>query len=102
MFKNVLLSVLLLVCVASVASANETTAAQDQESAQEFVTEEAGSAAQLDDLNADDAWVFLGCASSRRSCRHEAQHHGYHHYRAVRDHHTCHDHHHPYACYGRD
>ena len=49
------------------------------------------------EINNDE---FLGCVESRRACRHEAEHHGYHHSRAIRDHHACHDHHEPYACYG--
>lgn len=44
--------------------------------------------------------VFLGCVSSRHECADEARQHGYHHSRAIRDHHTCHDHHAPLACYG--
>lgn len=43
---------------------------------------------------------FLGCFSTRRECAHEARHDGYHHLRAVRDHHLCHDHHRQIACYG--
>ncbi|HXH29251.1 MAG TPA: hypothetical protein VNJ01_00400 [Bacteriovoracaceae bacterium] len=43
---------------------------------------------------------FLGCVETRRDCEHEAEHHGYHHFRARRDHHQCDDHHEPFACYG--
>lgn len=44
---------------------------------------------------------FLGCVSSRHECRHEAENHGYHHSRAIRDLYTCHhDHHAQFACYG--
>lgn len=46
-------------------------------------------------------WYFLGCADSAHTCEHEASQHGYHHYKVRADHHRC-DHHHPYACYGRN
>lgn len=46
-------------------------------------------------------WEFLGCFQTRRECRHEARHEGYHHVRAIHDHHTCGSHH-PYACYAQD
>lgn len=49
-----------------------------------------------------EEWQFLGCVHSRHECRHEASHHGYHHSYAVRDHHVCHDHRHPVACYGKN
>lgn len=48
-----------------------------------------------------DTWYFLGCADSANSCEHHAVEHGYHHSKARPDHHRC-DHHHPYACYGRN
>lgn len=58
----------------------------------------AGAAPLLRRVSDEREW--LGCAHSRRDCRHKARDHGYHHYVAYYDHHRCHDHHHPYSCWG--
>lgn len=70
-----------------------TAFANEMEATEEVVTEEI-------ELTINHG-EFLGCVSSRQECRHEAQHHGYHHSVAVRDPYTCHhDHHAQIACYG--
>lgn len=46
------------------------------------------------------SWRFLGCVHHAHDCEHEANHHGYHHYR-VRSH-SPYCHHDEYACYGRN
>lgn len=50
----------------------------------------------------DSRWVFLGCLESSHDCDHTAHAYGYHHHFVRADHYVCHDHHHPYACYGRN
>ena len=44
-------------------------------------------------------WHFITCVRDNHECYHEAQHHGYHHYRARHDHQRCHGKKH-YACWG--
>ncbi|HXH74681.1 MAG TPA: hypothetical protein VNJ08_06925 [Bacteriovoracaceae bacterium] len=80
----------LFAVVFSLMTLNFATAAEQEKLAVEESTE-------LESINHAE---FLGCVSTRYECAHEAQHHGYHHSRTRLDHHTCDDHHHPYACYG--
>ncbi len=50
--------------------------------------------------NTDDIfWDFITCVHTAHECSHEAQHHGFPHYKAVHDHHMCPGTGH-LACYG--
>jgi hypothetical protein len=48
-------------------------------------------------------WQYLACVADHDACHHLAGHNGYHHALAQGDHHCLdHDHHTPYACYGKN
>lgn len=52
-----------------------------------------------EDVADDIYWDFITCTSSQSECSWEASYHGFHHWKAVHDHHTCGGSSH-YACYG--
>lgn len=54
---------------------------------------------EVADPTAHVYWHFITCVHDDHECLHEAEHHGYEHYKAVHDSRSCHGHEH-YACYG--
>lgn len=76
--------------------------AQDYSPAESIADVQMYSAADEDAkvIPAHGQWVFLGCAYDEDACHHHAHEHGYAQSSGNYDHHTCTDHHHPFACYG--
>jgi len=99
MFRKMgLLLSVFFVLSAAIAVASEDVASES-EAKPEIAVE--GQATPHDEASANDRihWDFITCVHTTHECSHEAQYHGYHHYKAVHDHHLCHGHAH-LACYG--
>lgn len=58
-----------------------------------------GAEEKSDDVSRDVFWDFITCTHTDHECLHEAQHHGFPHYRAIHGDSRCFGHAH-YGCYG--